>query len=77
MCDELPALCADQGMGDRAAAKAGFEQGTIVGADKHLTGNLRGAFPNARVMDASIPPEAFPRRAHRRRVPRRVARTRR
>jgi len=40
--------------------KAGFEQGTIVGADKHLTGNLRGALPRARVLDASMPPSAFP-----------------
>jgi hypothetical protein len=40
--------------------KTGFEEGTIVGADKHLTGNLRGAFPRARVLDASIPPSAFP-----------------
>jgi len=40
--------------------KAGFSQGTIVGADKHLTGNLRGAFPRARVLDASIQPGAFP-----------------
>jgi hypothetical protein len=39
---------------------AGFTEGTIVGADKHLTGNLRGAFPRARVIDASIPPEAYP-----------------
>lgn len=40
--------------------KAGFTQGTIVGADIHLTGNLRGALPRARVMDASISPDAFP-----------------
>jgi Dolichyl-phosphate-mannose-protein mannosyltransferase len=40
--------------------KAGFAQGTILGADKHLTGNLRGALPRARVLDASIPPSAFP-----------------
>jgi Dolichyl-phosphate-mannose-protein mannosyltransferase len=39
---------------------SGFEYGTIVGADKHLTGNLRAAFPTARVIDASIPPDAFP-----------------
>jgi Ca2+/Na+ antiporter len=40
--------------------KAGFSEGTIVGADRHLTGNLRAAFPRARVLDASIPPTAFP-----------------
>ena len=40
--------------------KAGFTEGTIVGADKHLTGNLRGALPRARVLDASIPPDALP-----------------
>lgn len=39
---------------------AGFAGGTIVGADKHLTGNLRAAFPRARVLDASLPPSAFP-----------------
>lgn len=38
----------------------GFSQGTIVGADRHLTGNLRGALPRARVLDASIAPDAFP-----------------
>jgi hypothetical protein len=38
----------------------GFAQATIVGADRHLTGNLRGALPRARVLDASISPEAFP-----------------
>jgi hypothetical protein len=40
--------------------KAGFEYGTIVAADKHLSGNLRGAFPDARVMDAQIAATAFP-----------------
>jgi hypothetical protein len=40
--------------------ESGFSQGTIVGADKHLTGNLRGALPRARVMDAGIAPGAFP-----------------
>jgi hypothetical protein len=40
--------------------EAGFEEGTIVAADEHLAGNLRGAFPRARVMDASITPDAFP-----------------
>ncbi len=40
--------------------KAGFDEGTIVGADRHLTGNLRAAFPRARVLDAAMPPEAFP-----------------
>jgi hypothetical protein len=40
--------------------KSGFTQGTIVGAEKHLTGNLRGQLPKARVLDASIAPIAFP-----------------
>lgn len=40
--------------------KAGFTEGTIVGADRHLTGNLRAAFPRACVIDAAMPPEAFP-----------------
>ncbi len=40
--------------------RAGFGAGTIVGADVHLTGNLRAALPHARVMDASIYPGAFP-----------------
>jgi len=40
--------------------RAGFEEGTIVGADVHLTGNIRAAIPHARVLDASIPPQAFP-----------------
>ncbi len=40
--------------------EAGFTQGTIVGADKHLTGNLRGAFPRSRVLDASLPVESLP-----------------
>ncbi len=39
---------------------AGFKNGTIVGADPHLTGNLRGVFPYARVLDASASPSAFP-----------------
>lgn len=39
---------------------AGFKSGTIVGADPHLTGNLRGAFPHARVLDASVAPTSFP-----------------
>lgn len=39
---------------------AGFKNGTIVGADPHLTGNLRGAFPYARVLDASVSPSSFP-----------------
>lgn len=43
-----------------ALQKAGFNGGTIVGDDKHLTGNLRGLFPKARVMDASLPAQAFP-----------------
>jgi len=45
-----------------ALRDAGFQQGTIVGADPHLTGNLRAAFPRARVLDASISPDAFPER---------------
>lgn len=45
-----------------ALRQAGFTEGTIVGADVHLTGNLRAAFPRARVMDATIAPEAFPER---------------
>ncbi len=40
--------------------RAGFEYGTIVGADKHLTGNLRAALPDARVIDASLPLTALP-----------------
>jgi hypothetical protein len=40
--------------------EAGFSQGTIVGADRHLTGNLRGLLPRARVLDASISLNAFP-----------------
>ena len=40
--------------------RAGFTEGTIVGADRHLTGNLRAAFPRARVIDAAMPPQAFP-----------------
>ncbi len=39
---------------------SGFEAGTIVGADPHLTGNLRGAMLEARVMDASLPADSFP-----------------
>ena len=45
-----------------ALREAGFQQGTIVGADPHLTGNLRAAFPRARVLDASVAPEAYPAR---------------
>lgn len=45
-----------------ALKEAGFTQGTIVGADTHLTGNLRAAFPRARVLDASIGVSAFPAR---------------
>lgn len=40
--------------------KSGFSQGTIVGAEKHLTGNFRAQLPRARVMDASLAPAAFP-----------------
>jgi hypothetical protein len=43
-----------------ALREAGFQQGTIVGADLHLTGNLRAAFPRARVLDASVAPDAYP-----------------
>jgi hypothetical protein len=42
--------------------QAEFTDGTIVGADIHLTGNLRAAFPRARVIDASAPPAAYPDR---------------
>ena len=49
---------------DWAAAlkQAEFTEGTIVGADPHLTGNLRAAFPRARVLDASAPANAYPPR---------------
>ena len=40
--------------------KSGFGEGTIVGAEKHLTGNLRGQLPRARVLDASLALVAFP-----------------
>jgi hypothetical protein len=40
--------------------EAGFKTGTIIGADPHLTGNLRGVFPHARVLDASVSPSSFP-----------------
>lgn len=40
--------------------KAGFKTGTIIGADPHLTGNLRSAFPYARILDASVSPSSFP-----------------
>lgn len=40
---------------------SGFKNGTIVGADPHLTGNLRAAFPYARVLDASVAPTSFPK----------------
>ena len=51
-------------MADWAAAlkQAEFTEGTIVGADPHLTGNLRAAFPRARVLDASAPANAYPPR---------------
>ncbi len=39
---------------------AGFSVGTIVGADPHLTGNLRAAFPEARVLDTRFAPAAYP-----------------
>jgi hypothetical protein len=45
-----------------ALKQAEFTDGTIVGADIHLTGNLRAAFPRARVIDASAPPAAYPDR---------------
>ena len=49
---------------DWAAAlkQAEFTEGTIVGSDPHLTGNLRAAFPRARVLDASAPANAYPPR---------------
>lgn len=40
---------------------SGFSVGTIVGSDTHLTGNLRAAFPNARVIDAKFAPGAYPK----------------
>ncbi|MBI1361819.1 MAG: hypothetical protein GC155_16205 [Alphaproteobacteria bacterium] len=40
--------------------RRGFSEGTIVGDEKHLTGNLRALLPHARVMDASLAPGAFP-----------------
>jgi hypothetical protein len=45
-----------------ALRDAGFQGGTIVGADLHLTGNLRAAFPKARVLDASVAPDSYPAR---------------
>ena len=64
------AMCREGGcrpytpVADWAAAlrESGFSEGTIVGADIHLTGNLRAAFPRARVLDASAPPDAYPAR---------------
>jgi zinc transporter ZupT len=47
-------------------AAAGFSAGTLVGADPHLTGNLRARLPGARAVDASFPPGAFPPPAERR-----------
>lgn len=38
-----------------ALKDSGFSVGTIVGDDLHLTGNLRGALTQARVLDASLP----------------------
>ncbi len=38
----------------------GFTNGTLVGADRHLTGNIRALAPRLRVMDASLPAAAFP-----------------
>ncbi len=38
----------------------GFANGTIIGADPHLTGNLRTQFPNARILDAHYHVSAFP-----------------
>jgi hypothetical protein len=43
-----------------ALRELGFQRGTIVGDDPHLTGNLRAQFPRNRVMDASLAPFAFP-----------------
>lgn len=59
MCDECRPYTPVRQWGAELR-KAGFTQGTIVGADKHLTGNLRGALPRARVLDASFPPSSFP-----------------
>ncbi|MDP3736180.1 MAG: glycosyltransferase family 39 protein [Hyphomonadaceae bacterium] len=59
MCDECRSYTPVREWA-RELKEAGFGQGTIVGADKHLTGNLRGAFPKTRVLDASIPVESFP-----------------
>lgn len=64
------AMCREGGcrpyapISDWAAAlrEAGFSDGTIVGADIHLTGNLRAAFPRARVLDATAAPDAYPPR---------------
>lgn len=39
---------------------AGFSMGTIVGADRHLTGNLLAEIPKARVLDAHYPQHIFP-----------------
>ena len=53
----VPALHSDSGMGVRAAEGRASAEGTIVGADMHLTGNLRGAFPRVR---ASWTPRSRP-----------------
>ncbi|HEV7692603.1 MAG TPA: glycosyltransferase family 39 protein [Hyphomonadaceae bacterium] len=59
MCDDCRPYAPITAWADELK-NSGFEYGTIVGADKHLTGNLRAAFPKARVLDASIAPDAFP-----------------
>ena len=38
----------------------GFRQGTIIGAEVLVTGNLRHAFPHARVLDATHPLSTYP-----------------
>ena len=38
----------------------GFANGTIIGDEPHLTGNLRTHYPKARIMDANYPAAAFP-----------------
>lgn len=61
-CDESDGCSAYAPVEDWAEElrNAGFEGGTIVGADRQLTGNLRAIMPEARVLDASLPPAAFP-----------------
>lgn len=42
------------------AQPGALSPGTIVTDDRFLGGNMKGAFPTARVMDASLSPAAFP-----------------